>query len=501
MTTRQIVWRGEWRGVSRRCSSRTSRAVRVAAVGGGLAALALASAALAQPRPPRPGALQPRSAPPPPSAVVYVSGFGMPLAALLDPQNAADLQLFADGQADFLEVEELPLIGPLFNSRSCGSCHFQPALGGSGAFINEMRVRDNTASGPLHIFASDNMLRGGPQSQGPFTIFGDGLVATPIGCQITSPKCRKSRCQREEMRRTTFRPTLKICDPSSASFAAGANCVGERQSTPLFGLGFVEAVADGAFDSIAAAQPPPIRGVVKRVNEIGALRVGRFGWKNDHATLRAFAADAYLNEMGVTSPDFPDEVSTCALDKVMFGVLLDTGDDPEDATEEDGRNDVDRFADFIRALEPPPHLADTPDAQAGHALFNQIGCGGCHLETLTTAGNPASFVPPTTGGIPVSSVVSAALAGQNFHPFSDFLLHDMGSLGDGITSGDAGPRQMRTSPLWGLRGRSRFLHDGRATSAADAISLHDGQGRTAAQAYRGLTPAEQQQLLDFLDTI
>ncbi len=438
---------------------------------------------------------------PPMPMVPIISGFGQPFAALLQPANVDDLQRLADGQAEFLQVEELPKIGPIFNSRSCGSCHFQPALGGSGAFINEMRVRNNTAGGPLHLFASDNLLRLGPQSQGRFTIFPNGVEATPIGCQITSERCAKSACQREEMRRTTFKPRLPICDPTSPAFQAGENCVAERQSTPLFGLGLVEAVADQTLRDLAASQPPPIRGEVKIVDELGARRAGRFGWKNDHATLRAFAADAYLNEMGVTSPDQPEERSTCALNKTRFGVILDLADEPEDETEDDGRADIDRFADFMRATEAPPPIALSASAQAGHQLFGSLGCGGCHTETLTTAVNPAAFIPPTTGGIALSATMNSVLAKQTFHPFSDFLLHDMGSLGDGITSDEAGPKQMRTAPLWGLRGRSRFLHDGRAATVTEAITLHDGQGGHAARGFGGLTSAQQADLLAFLGSI
>jgi cytochrome c551/c552 len=438
------------------------------------------------------------------TTVGYLSGFGDPLPAIQVEAAfgiTTRLEQFAEGQADFAEVESLPQVGPIFNARSCGGCHFQPALGGSGGSINEVRVRKNTAGGPLHIFASDNMLRLGPQRQGSVTIFATGVASTPLGCQITAPGCNRSACQNEEATRTTFATTLPLCDPTSTAFIKGNNCTAERQSTPLFGFGFIEAVADATFDAIAAAQPPAIRGTVKRVVELGATRVARFGWKDDVATLRGFAGDAYLNEMGVTSPDFPIERSACALGRSKFGVLLDAGDDPEDATEEDGRADIDRFADFMRALEPPPTIQKNADAQAGNAIFNTIGCGGCHVESLRTAANPSAFVPRTTGGVPIDNVLlETYLDDETFHPFSDFLLHDMGSLGDGITSGAAGPRMMRTAPLWGARGKTRFLHDGRAETMAEAVGLHDGQGAAARNAFLALTEAEQAQLVAFLST-
>ena len=265
--------------------------------------------------------------------VTNLSGFGAPLLAIINEVahgNTANFALFADGQIDFTEVEALPTVGPIFNSRSCGGCHFQPALGGSGSFINEVRVRNNTAGGPVHIFANDNILRAGPQNQGGVTIFPSGLEATPLGCQITHPSCKKSLCQQEEATRTTFSTTLPICDPTSSAFNRGKNCTAERQSTPLFGFGFIEAVADSTFTAIANSQPLSIRGTVKTVSELGATRVGRFGWKDDVATLRGFAGDAYLNEMGITSPDFPTERSQCARNVTQFGVLLDAADEPED---------------------------------------------------------------------------------------------------------------------------------------------------------------------------
>jgi len=288
---------------------------------------------------------------------------------------------------------------------------------------------------------------------------------------------------------------------TSGAFASGTNCTGERQSTPLFGFGFVEAVDDATFDAIAANQPTAIRGVVKRVVEFGRTRVARFGWKDDVATLRAFAGGAYLNEVGITNPDNPNELSTCALNRTKFGVLLDANDDPEDAIDSTGRADVDRFADFMRALDVPPTLQQNNDAQAGHALFNSVGCGGCHVETIRTAANPSQFVPPTTGGVPIDNVLlEVYLDNEDFHPFSDFLLHDMGSLGDGITSGVAGPRMMRTAPLWGVRAKSKLLHDGRATSIQEAVGFHDGQGAAARNAFLALSATQQQQIVAFLNT-
>jgi len=135
-------------------------------------------------------------------------------------------------------------------------------------------------------------------------------------------------------------------------------------------------------------------------------------------------------------------------------------------------------------LGPPPRGPITPEAHAGEAVFNEIGCAVCHVPTLKTG--PSAV---------------AALSQVTFQPLPDFLLHAMGSLGDGVTQGRANGSQMRTAPLWGVRVRTRFLHDGRATTLEEAIVAHDGQGRYARDAFVQLSPATMQDLLAFLNSL
>jgi Di-haem oxidoreductase, putative peroxidase len=435
-----------------------------------------------------------------PSVPVNLNGFGAPLPGV--KQNSSDLNIFATGQMNFKEIDTLPEIGPIMNGVSCAGCHSQPAIGGGGLFINEIRVRNNTQPGPVHIFAVDNFLRNGPQTQGNTTIFPQGIVGEPLGCQITVPGCQLSACQQEEVAKTTFSTSLATCDPASADFHSGGNCVVGRSALPLFGDGLVEAVSDQTFEQIAQSEPPEIQGTVKMVTEnfTSVAHVGRFGWKDDHASLRGFSGDAYLNEIGITNPDNPQDVSNCAANEKAYGIQLeDTG--LEDPTDPDQRADIDRFSDFMRGLAPPPTLPGNASAKNGAKLFASMGCAGCHTPSITTASNPASFIFATTGGAPISANLNHTLANQTFHPYSDFLLHDMGSLGDGITSGAAGPTMMRTAPLWGLRAKSQFLHDGRGTDIPTAITLHDGQGKVAAQAFGALSAQQQQDVVNFIDTL
>jgi CxxC motif-containing protein (DUF1111 family) len=270
---------------------------------------------------------------------------------------------------------------------------------------------------------------------------------------------------------------------------------------PLFGDGLVEAVDDQSLISLARNEPQATQGTPSFVTEDGATRVGRFGWKAFHATLRGFASDAYLNELGITNPDSPNEVSECALNDP--GLETPLADEPEDTTDPNGRADIDRFSDFMRALNPPPSSGTNRlrNNKRGFHLFTRIGCADCHTPRLTTSSNPAAFIPATTGGVQISASLNQALANQTVHPFSDFLLHDMGSLGDGITQGNAGPTMMRTAPLWGIGVRTTFLHDGRASSISSAITAHDGQGKSAAQAFGQLSSDDQQDLLNFINSL
>jgi len=433
---------------------------------------------------------------------IGVSGFGEPLPEIAHAgPNNIDRQNFLAAQNTFKMIFDLPVVGPIFNNRGCLACHWQPAMGGSGAAISEIRVRDNPSGGPVHLFAVDNCLRAGAQQQGTNTVFNGGMMSMPLGCQISDPNCKLSPCQQAELTATTFSTTLPMCDPTSAAFANGDNCTGERQSTPLFGLGLVEAIPDATLIALAASESDATRGSVKMLQELGRNRVGRFGWKDDGATLRGFAVLATSNELGLTTPDAPNEISTCAMGKTQFGITLEDSASPEDTIDATGRAKLDRMVDFIRALSPPPRLPENASARQGGKIFEAIGCAGCHTETIRTAPDPSSFIPTTTGAVAITRSLSRALADKSIHPFSDFLLHDMGSLGDGITSGSAGPTMMRTAPLWGLRAKVRFLHDGRAEDIPTAIALHDGQGKIGAQAFGQLSAEQKQQLLDFLNSI
>jgi CxxC motif-containing protein (DUF1111 family) len=301
------------------------------------------------------------------------------------------------------------------------------------------------------------------------------------------------------MKASTYSPTLPLCDPTSQSFAKGGNCIAERESIQLMGDGLVEATADSTFERIAADEPADVRGAVRIVTELDQL--GKPAAEVSAATLLGTVSAAYLGEIGITNDLNSIPASTCALGVQQFGVTLQFADDPEDTVDSTGRADIDRFTDYIRGLQPPPEVAQNSMAAAGARLFAKIGCQDCHVASITTAGNPAAFIPPTVNGTPISASLNRILSHVTYHPYSDFLLHDMGALGDGITDGIGGPTMMRTAPLWGVRAREVFLHDGRAFDVPTAIILHAGQGQAASQAYQALSPIQQQRLIAFLMTL
>jgi CxxC motif-containing protein (DUF1111 family) len=374
----------------------------------------------------------PRPQPAPPPAPQP----GEPLAGL----DAKSLAQFAAGLDEFNNVETPETgLGPIFNNVSCAACHLSPAVGGSSAvFVTRYGRMQNGVFDPL-------------ASQG-----GSLLHQFSIDPQV-----------REVI-------------------PAEANVVARRMTTPLFGAGLIEAIPDAAL-AMSESRPKAdgVRGHVSRITDIasGMPRAGRFGWKGQHATLLSFAADAYLNEMGITNRFFPVENAPNGNRALLAS--FDTVADPEDVVDPaTGRSDIDALADFMRLLAPPPRLAFTASAAAGEILFTTTGCAECHQPRYMTAPNAV-----------------AALDRKPANLYSDLLLHDMGSLGDGIAQANAGVREMRTAPLWGLRLRRLYLHDGRAGTVDAAIRAHDGEAAPARNRYTKLPATLQQQLVDFLGSI
>ena len=280
-----------------------------------------------------------------------------------------------------------------------------------------------------------------------------------------------------------------------------------RITTSTLGDGFVECIANSTLQNNVAAQPFAQRGTLTAVPVVEAnntLRNGRFGWKAQQASLLSFAGDAYLNEMGITNkfdgfggrsssdPNAGKNENPASTADGVIDVTFPSAFDPVADPEDDG-GDVLAFADFMAATRAPGRQNPIPAAAVrGDSLFNAVGCNVCHTRTFTTAAPGTSI----NGG---AFQVPAALGNKIIHPFSDFALHDIGT-GDGIVqnAGQGSANQMRTAPLWGIRARNRFLHEGLNITIFDSIQLHAGQATAARNAFNALTAGQRNDLIFFV---
>ena len=221
----------------------------------------------------------------------------------------------------------------------------------------------------------------------------------------------------------------------------------------------------------------------------GQTRVARFGWKNQHASLFSFSADAYVNEMGITTSFFPTERTSLGVDVSSFN----QGPVPNST-----QADLDAFARFMRSSKVPPRdlaAAVTAAAQQGARIFDAIGCDTCHVSTIVTAPSGTMI----NGG---TLTVPDALGNKIIHPFGDFLLHDIGT-GDGIVQ-NGGPdtaNKLRTAPLWGLRMRNRLMHDGNSMTYTDAIQRHKGEAENVTETFQQLSQQQKAALIAFLHSL
>jgi CxxC motif-containing protein (DUF1111 family) len=338
---------------------------------------------------------------------------------------------FAGAKAVFEEVDTIEKgLGPVYNTQSCAECHQNPVSGGISQ-ITELRA-------------------------GHF----NGTFVAPPGGSLINDRAVSAEIQER------VPPGFEV-----RTFRTSLNTLGD---------GFVEVIDDQTLRNIANDQPASMRGLAIEVpifETPGVTRVGRFGWKNQMASLLSFSSDAYLNEMGITNRFNLTENTSMGV-FVGFGAPGNYDHVPDNqpctlipATicGEDKDDDISEFATFMRATKAPSRGPSTPAVLAGEVVFHNIGCATCHVASITTG----TALPPH---IMASGVNPAALLGKTIHPFGDFLLHNIGT-GDGIVQngGPATRNRMRTAPLWGVRTRDRLMHDGLSLTFEEAIFRHGGE--------------------------
>src|SRR6185295_7043784 len=375
-------------------------------------------------------------------------GAGGPISGL----SANEQRFFASGKADFEELEEVDEgLGPTMNLNGCGACHSQPATGGSSPAVNP-QVAFARAAVPSQLGAVDAFIRSnGPVREARFVRNPDGTPDGGVHALFT----------------ITGRPGAAGCSLRQPDFDAelARNNVIFRIPTPVFGAGLIEQIPDAAILANMAANSFDksalgIRGkpnlVVSGRTITGSTNnngndgtIARFGWKAQNQTLLLFSGEAYNVEMGITNEIFQQEREQAA--ECQFATVPNDTQNFDAADALAGTTAVQNFANFQRFLAPPRPSSDTPGGSfsisRGRSVFSDIGCALCHTPSMRT-GNSTVF----------------ALRNRTANLFSDLLVHDMGEgLADGVSQGEAGPREFRSAPLWGLGQRVFFLHDGRTS--------------------------------------
>jgi len=415
-------------------------------------------------------------------------GAGGPIAGLVGRQE----EFFRHGLEDFNEAEDVADgLGPRMNLDGCGGCHAKPAIGGSSPAIN-----------PQFAFASKDggtdsvpsfIREDGPVREARFVRNADGTPDGGVHALFTiTGRDGAIGCNLEQ--------------PDFAAQLANRNVI-FRIPTPLFGAGLIEMIPDAAIlqNLASSASRKSALGIRGRANfRVSGRAVSgqtnnngndgtdsRFGWKAQNVSLLLFSGEAYNVEMGITSELFQNEREQHP-DCQFADVPNDTQDFEADSALT-GTTAIQNFANFQRFLAPPVPSADTPggaDSIArGRGLFESTGCALCHTPALRTSNN----------------TTVAALRDQVANLYSDVLLHDMGTgLADGISQGQAGPREFRTAPLWGLGQRIFFLHDGRTKDLIQAIRQHRSEGSEANRVvgnFDDLRDSQKQDLLNFLRSL
>ena len=394
-------------------------------------------------------------------------------------------------------------LGPMYNAQSCAECHNNPVTGGISQ-VSELRAGHYDGDGD----SDDNFV--------PATLTindGGGLPGVTIANR--SLINQRATCPGVVTDATTHAIIYNHPNEQAQERVPGAETVRTRRmATNVLGLGFVEAISNTTLQNIPSGQPAGMKGQLTSVpvaEAPGQFRVGRFGWKDQDASLLSFAGGAYLNEQGITNRLNTAETVPAGTGQGGRALCDDVSDNqpcvnnPNVNCAEDPDNDIDAFARFMRASKAPSRdaaLAATNDAIAGQSLFHSAGCDICHIASLTTA-------PPGTlinGG---AFTVPAALGNKIIHPYSDFLLHDVGT-GDGIaqvnipgtnTLDQTMKNKVRTAPLWGVRTRNELMHDGENYTRNEAILRHAGEATNVINFYRGLSTTQKNQIVTFLNSL
>jgi len=426
------------------------------------------------------------------------AGAGGPLAEL----SSTQLAFFQAGADEFAEEEVVAGgLGPRMNLDSCGGCHIQPALGGSSPHPLFGTPPFGNVPNPQVAFAGKDgaadyvppfIREDGPVREARFVKNPDGSADGGVHALFT-------------ITGRTGAAGCSLAQPDFPTQLSNGNVI-FRIPTPTFGAGLIEAIPDAAIaaNQVSNTWQKQQLGISGKANFAVSGRtitgmtnnngndgtIARFGWKAQNKSLLLFSGEAYNVEMGITSELFQTEREEQV--QCQFADVPNTVTNTEASVPTEVISAIEKFAFFMRFLDAPQPSTDTPGGAwsiwRGRQTFGEIGCALCHTPSFTTGNSPI-----------------AALRNKPVNLFSDLLVHDMGvGLADGITQGEAGPREFRTAPLWGLGQRVFFLHDGRTTNLKHAIRAHASFGSEAngvISNFINLPERDKQDLLNFLRSL
>lgn len=374
--------------------------------------------------------------------------FDQPIAGITQEQQHS----FSRGDEAFEKIFSVNEgLGPIFVQPSCESCHNGDGKGHPRTNLKRFQLNDGT-NVDVNFYAD----HGGAQLQ-----------------------------QRS------------IPGISPEEIPSQANAISVRSGPPVFGMGLLEAVPDSHILVNSDEFDTNGDGISGKANFVDAPTwaiptnaivhngkyLGRFGRKAGTPFLVQQVATAYIQDMGITSEFFPQE-----LQHAQLGTISENIPEPEVST-----SSIHDVALYLRALAPPKRGSITPQIRRGDSLFTAIGCASCHIPSMQTGTHPTI----------------SALSNKTVHLYSDLLLHDMGSeLADNFIEGNASGNEWRTTPLWGLRltaenlgGTAYYLHDGRTTDLKTAILFHGGEAMNAKNLFNALSNPDKESVLAFLRSL
>ena len=393
---------------------------------------------------------------------------GGPLGGLSSDQTG----IFNSGFTTFIiKWDPFKGLGPVYTQAGCFTCH-------GGGIDKPSGIPGNTSPNTGTRYGKFN-----PDETFNY-LDGTGTFPENEGGPILHPQTVASL------------PRRSACKVTGEVVPADATVISLLRSPQLFGMGLIDSIPEATILANQGDKGMGINGVANMVpDENGQLHAGRFGHKASVPNLLFFTITAMFNELGITSPLFPNQHIPSGNQIINPGCQMDANN-PEDPA---GVSSVSIYQ-YQAMLGPAPTQPPGPAAQAGKIVFESIGCNLCHTETMQT--DPTATIFTDLNGSNMGTV--NALANQTVSLYSDLLVHDMGpGLAGGIPLGQASLTHWRTAPLWGLSTRlpSGLLHDMRAKSADAAIQAHGGEATTVINNYIGLSTADRTNLFAFLKSL